>query len=1008
MNTTQPMLSISMMTPGKKHTLEPCLKSLAHLRKTIPCQLVLTDTGCEPEQRKLLEKYGDLVLDFEWCNDFAKARNHGISHCTGEWFMVLDDDEIFERTTEIEDFFLSGEYKKYHEARVWCINYLSWDRKQHDEGMYALKMMEMGPKTRYVGKIHEVLEGINGNVAMIDALYGHYGYVYENSEQSELHSRRNIQPLEEGLAKDPDNIHFAMQLANEYYISRRVFKLEQLCRQYYDRMNHKVANEGLFAGGLYYSLVFQERFEEADELCEAITQDPYIYVGAHATVLADRAMRASKQQDMETTYAFSERYMEVYFQISKKELAGVALFFMGWGFTDEVFARVASIYLQAAIALRRGIKRQYITKFPWDAYDFVYPLWLEEKIKPDFREQLYPYIEGVDCKNSYILTLQIYAAKRRHVSDAMMQELAEKLFHSTNNVFGFEREIYVILHDYHVNCEELLQGLPMDTYVGDLKKAQQSGRSHWDEFAEHVAIIRQSEDIHYQYFDMLYAEVCLLDNTESDFEVLLQSVKHFAACAHAYYRKLFTDQAWEECVFLPEAGELARRLEAFVKAVEATDVQGAMSELRQAIGIHTKYDGMLQKLAHGYSDDLQSQKTAEPQVSQELLALAAQVKQQAIQLMQAGDYQNAVAILEQLLAIVPNDAEAQALHQQALPPILSITMITNGKKDTLEASLQSLEHLRASVPCELVVTDTGCDADARSIIERYADQLVAFDWNQDFAAARNAGLAVCRGEWFLFIDDDEVFADTREIEDFFLSGAYRSATEAKVRRRDYGNREKSVYQDVIIPRLAKLSPDTRFIHPIHEELADGTGQGTVLNDVLEHYGYIYDSKEQQQAHQQRNIFILRHALELDPEDLHYASHLTQEYLAMEDWPVLVELCERYETIAAQATEESDRAMGQIFLCGKIYGFLQEGQFETALALVETGLQQTTLSAFAQTALWAYGALAQRGLGNEAECARYQQQYRTLYDQYRQYDEYYSVLFFIKDVFADAFREKLGE
>ena len=98
------LLSISLLVSGRKET-KKCLDSLRPLLDQIPSELILTDTGCDAETRALLEQYTDHILEFEWCKDFSKARNVGLKAARGEWFLYLDDDEWFEDTTEIVDFF---------------------------------------------------------------------------------------------------------------------------------------------------------------------------------------------------------------------------------------------------------------------------------------------------------------------------------------------------------------------------------------------------------------------------------------------------------------------------------------------------------------------------------------------------------------------------------------------------------------------------------------------------------------------------------------------------------------------------------------------------------------------------------------------------------------------------------------------------------------------------------------------------------------------------------------
>ena len=150
--------------------------------------------------------------------------------------------------------------------------------------------------------------------------------------------------------------------------------------------------------------------------------------------------------------------------------------------------------------------------------------------------------------------------------------------------------------------------------------------------------------------------------------------------------------------------------------------------------------------------------------------------------------------------------------------LLSISILVSGRTETTEKCIASLEHLRQRVPCELILTDTGCPAEMQAWLKEKADKVLKFTWCNDFAAARNVGLRAARGQWFMFMDDDEWFEDTARIEAFFLSGEYKKYQSASYIVRNYANMEGSVWRDTYLARMTRRRPDTRFFYPIHESL----------------------------------------------------------------------------------------------------------------------------------------------------------------------------------------------
>ena len=127
--------------------------------------------------------------------------------------------------------------------------------------------------------------------------------------------------------------------------------------------------------------------------------------------------------------------------------------------------------------------------------------------------------------------------------------------------------------------------------------------------------------------------------------------------------------------------------------------------------------------------------------------------------------------------------------------LLSISLLVSGREDTTEKCLNSIQPLMEQIPCELILVDTGCGADLCKKLKQYTDQIIPFAWCDDFAEARNAGLRKAKGEWFLFLDDDEWFEDVSAIVSFFTSGEYMQYDQAVYKARNYSNLEGTAYSD---------------------------------------------------------------------------------------------------------------------------------------------------------------------------------------------------------------------
>lgn len=223
--------------------------------------------------------------------------------------------------------------------------------------------------------------------------------------------------------------------------------------------------------------------------------------------------------------------------------------------------------------------------------------------------------------------------------------------------------------------------------------------------------------------------------------------------------------------------------------------------------------------------------------------------------------------------------------------LLSILILSSGR-DSLVKCLDSLSHLRAAIPCELIITDTGAPETFRPIHEKYADKLVYFDWCDDFAAARNSGLEKAAGDWCMLIDDDESFLDTADIESFFVNGTYKGYVGAFFNVRSVKDEAHTVYDDVPVFRLFKMQKGVRFIGKIHEYPLKLPGEICRLDTVALHTGYLFKDDREKAAHGARNVRLLEAMLAEEPDNPRWHLHLMLEYRTTGDYRSLKALCEK--------------------------------------------------------------------------------------------------------------------
>ena len=82
-------ISLCMIVKNESHNLHRCLQSVQGFVN----QIIVVDTGSEDNTVEIARSYGAEVHFFEWCDDFAAARNYSLSFATGDWILILDADE---------------------------------------------------------------------------------------------------------------------------------------------------------------------------------------------------------------------------------------------------------------------------------------------------------------------------------------------------------------------------------------------------------------------------------------------------------------------------------------------------------------------------------------------------------------------------------------------------------------------------------------------------------------------------------------------------------------------------------------------------------------------------------------------------------------------------------------------------------------------------------------------------------------------------------------------------
>ena len=79
-----------MIVKNEEDVLKRCLESVARAVD----EIIIVDTGSTDATKQIASSFTSKIYDFEWCDDFSKARNFAFSKATCGYLMWLDADDV--------------------------------------------------------------------------------------------------------------------------------------------------------------------------------------------------------------------------------------------------------------------------------------------------------------------------------------------------------------------------------------------------------------------------------------------------------------------------------------------------------------------------------------------------------------------------------------------------------------------------------------------------------------------------------------------------------------------------------------------------------------------------------------------------------------------------------------------------------------------------------------------------------------------------------------------------
>jgi glycosyltransferase involved in cell wall biosynthesis len=206
-------------------------------------------------------------------------------------------------------------------------------------------------------------------------------------------------------------------------------------------------------------------------------------------------------------------------------------------------------------------------------------------------------------------------------------------------------------------------------------------------------------------------------------------------------------------------------------------------------------------------------------------------------------------------------------------------MIVKNEALTLERAVKSFEGVATEV---VIGVDSSCTDETPQIAERLADVCFTFEWEDDFAKARNQAIEKCSGDWIFILDGHEYLRE--DCKQHVIALRDRCKPEIKVLAFNlYINPDPFGVPQLFLmqTRMFRNGYGIHYEKPAHNVLVgfdNETEMAGVLDVVIIHQMPPEREKWRIAQRKRMNIGRLREALEKNPNDARSWFYLANTYI----------------------------------------------------------------------------------------------------------------------------------
>lgn len=701
-NTTDCLVTISMLVSNRIDTVEKCFESFRPLLEQIPSEFIAVDTvGDEKSDGSVdvARKYADKIVHFEWCDDFAAARNAGLKEARGKWLIYLDDDEWFDDAGPLIDFFSKPElYENYDRVSMMEHSYTSASQIEYGSSSFS-RISVLTPEAKFVNPVHELLEGIvyRNEYDLKGTFVHHVGYIGKlNNKKIE----RNREIMNNELEKHPDNPHLWLQQiagagsdADEMLelSEKAIFELRK--RELSDWNNQDWVEIFLYRMKSYARLKMWDKLDEnVDEFLEHV-KNPF-FRGIAAIFELSRNLNdfgIEKANDWIHIYFEAVKY---YVDRDEKEIS--------YFFSDDIDK--ANLYKVVIMYFNLCLKesddsysdiKKMIREIPWNIFSrkrsgvlasslkyiidnedtetlafLCNSFTIDGRIDEEFLQQLDrvdigiesdtaqgnfdQLIESIDVKND---SLWIKQHVRKKVSE---DELKRSLGDETTFAYPNEDLVRICVKN-RISPQKYVEKVSIEDVEKSVSAIVVKEEKHLDRiplFAAEIENVWQSS-VQRNYLLASLRKRYIFQGTMPLNKVLEESEKYCRNMIEYAKSIYLTELCDSASVLLPKEIRFAILFEKALELKKSGSLKECLAYLQQSLDIFNEAETLIRRIIQEIELDQRKQ----AKVNDEMIKLGNQVKSQIVALISQGQNEVAAGLLNELKQITPEDPDLAMLEK---------------------------------------------------------------------------------------------------------------------------------------------------------------------------------------------------------------------------------------------------------------------------------------------------------------------------------------------------------